>query len=335
MRCLTLADALRSEKTAIHFISRKEPGDAIGIIQARGYAVYTLPPHAQAVEVSPEEDAKECLPLLDHLKPDWLIVDHYRLDKTWQQPLRRQCRQLMVIDDLANRVHDCDLLLDQNWFAADTDCRYANLVPSHCTQLLGPGYAMLQPEFSALRKLLPERDGDIRRILISMGGSDPTNETVKILQALMAPHLRHLAVDVVCGQNHPDMASVESAALERGATRVYSQLPSLAGLMLRADFMIGAGGATTWERFCLGLPALVISTADNQYRPSLRLAEAGYIYFAGQDNEVTAKSLQRQITQIIHNTESCRLQSRAGQRLVSGAGTADVASVLTRIISPT
>jgi UDP-2,4-diacetamido-2,4,6-trideoxy-beta-L-altropyranose hydrolase len=343
MRCLALADEFTYQKADVSFISRLLPGHVIELVRQRGYPVYTLPAPAQDRIVpspgshqhwlgcSQTEDANQCMPILQQLAPDWLIVDHYALDESWHQQVRHCQKHLMVIDDLADRKHDCDLLLDQNWFSTATASRYDNLVPAHCVKLLGPAYALLKPEFGTLRKLLPERDGQVGRVLISMGGGDPTNETLKAVQALMAADLRHLLLDVVCGVNHHDMPSLQAAAAERGNTNLYRSLPSLAGLMARADLMIGAGGTTTWERMCLGLPAIVISTAQNQYLPNLNLAHDGYIFFAGKDSEVSVQSLQHLIRSVIIDKKACQQQSFAGQNLVTGSGVVQVIRTLIHI----
>lgn len=340
MRCLSLADELYKHQAEISFITRALNGHVIDTIKFRGYQVYELPTAAEITDISSNssyehwlgcstiDDANQSVALLKQLEPDWIIVDHYALDITWQQIVRHCQGHLMVIDDLANRIHDCDLLLDQNWFSGNTLTRYNSLVPANCTKLLGPAYALLKPEFVTLRDLLPPRDGCISRILISMGGSDPTNETLKVLKALMAADLRHLVLDVVCGANHHDMHRIELAAAERGATNLYRSVPSLAGFMAKADLMIGAGGTTTWERMCLGLPAIVISTAENQYLPNLNLANDGYIFFGGRENEVTINSLQELIRKVIKDKNACKQQSAEGQALVNGKGTSIVVNTL-------
>ncbi|WP_337841111.1 UDP-2,4-diacetamido-2,4,6-trideoxy-beta-L-altropyranose hydrolase [Rheinheimera sp.] len=334
MRCLALADALRDSGVQAEFISRQLTGHTISQTEQRGYRVYPLPApveplsslqntglrHQAWLGCSQAEDAAQCAPILQQIKPDWLIVDHYALDIEWENALTPYRKQLMVIDDLADRPHNCNLLLDQNWFSASTQSRYDPLVPADCVKMLGPAFALLKPEFSQLRLLLPAKDGYIRRVLVSMGGSDPSNETLKVLRALMQPELQHLVVDVVCGVNHQDMKAIEDMAAQRGATNIYRSLPTLSGLMARADLMIGAGGTTTWERMCLGLPAIVISLAANQYQPNLSLAQDGYILFAGPKEEVTIEKLQQLICSLTDNRNLYLQLSQAAQILVTGTG---------------
>ena len=333
MRCLALADAMRDSGVQAEFISRQLTGHTISLTEQRGYRVYPLPApveplssqhsglrHQAWLGCSQQEDAAQCAAILQQIKPDWLIVDHYAIDLEWENALTPYRKHLMVIDDLADRPHSCDLLLDQNWFSAATQSRYDHLVPATCVKMLGPAFALLKPEFGQLRLLLPAKDGYIRRVLVSMGGSDPSNETLKVLRALMKPELQHLVVDVVCGVNHQDIKAIEDIAAQRGATNIYRSLPTLSGLMARADLMIGDGGTTTWERMCLGLPAIVISLAANQYQPNLSLAQDGYIVFAGPKEDVTIEQLQQLICSLTDNRNLYLQLSQAAQTLVTGTG---------------
>ncbi|MCX7596049.1 MAG: hypothetical protein N2235_20290, partial [Fischerella sp.] len=143
MRCLTLATALREEGATCLFICRNHHNNIIPIVRQKGFTVYELPTGkepttAADLGVSPEQDAEQTKQVIKSLEatPDWLIVDHYGIDKAWEQHLRPVVKQIFVIDDLANRPHDCDVLLDQNY--THRWDRYEGLVPKDCCQLLGP-----------------------------------------------------------------------------------------------------------------------------------------------------------------------------------------------------
>lgn len=167
MRCLTLADQLRSEDSAVAFACRDLPGGLFDLLQTHGYR-YARLPSATPGSNAQQDDAEATLEAAEKLFPDgldWLVVDHYGLDATWERMLRPHVRKLMVIDDLANRPHDCDLLLDQNYYR-DLDRRYHGLVPEQCITLLGPTYVLLRPEFADARQQLRLRDGSVRRILV-------------------------------------------------------------------------------------------------------------------------------------------------------------------------
>jgi UDP-2,4-diacetamido-2,4,6-trideoxy-beta-L-altropyranose hydrolase len=332
MRCLTLADELRQRGAEVIFICREHSGNLIGTVENRGYRVERLPQsdteyisknndvaHAAWLGATWQQDASEAIATLGGNKPEWLIIDHYSLDQRWEKELRPHVGKIMVIDDLADRPHDCDLLLDQNWFARQLNNRYDALVPAYCTKLLGPRYALLKPEYDQLRTLMPPRDGMVRRVLVFMGGSDPTNETVKVLKALMASDLANLVVDVVIGVNHPDPAGVEALVAARHPTVLHYNLPSLAGIMARADLMIGAGGTTTWERMCLGLPSIVISIASNQTATSMALMEAGYINFVGEKSGVTANDITKAVRHSVMSPNELKTQSERTRTLVPSA----------------
>lgn len=336
MRCLTLADALADKGAHCIFICREHAGNLIEHIRSKGYAVYSLSighgadtdlAHSPLLGATQAKDADFCLPLLAEMKPDWVVVDHYALDARWENAMAEHCGHVMVIDDLADRKHVCALMLDQNWFADDTLDRYNELVPAECKLYLGPEYALLKPEYSALRAGTgsQSRTGHVKKILIFLGGSDPSNQTAKILRGLSVSSLLHLEVDVIVGRNHPNIDEVVHLTLRRGGGRVHHNLPTLANLMVDADLMIGAGGSTTWERMCLGLPSIVISVAANQTATNLSLMNAGYITFLGDMNKVTSEAVAEAVEQCISNPSMLRIQSQRGRQLVNGKG-ADVIS---------
>ncbi len=336
VRCLTLAEALRARGASCLFVSRNHPGNMLSHIQANGFEVLSLPEspgavvlpvvaqpvpaHANWLGVDWETDAGQTLDAISGMAVDWLVVDHYAIDARWERRLRPASKRLVVIDDLADRSHECDLLLDQNWFGEQTQDRYRSLVPASCRCMLGPGYALLRPEYAKLRVLMPPRDGIVRRVLVFMGGSDPHNQTGDVLDALMQLGLDQLVVDVVIGVNHPDPQDIARKVAARPASNLFSGLPSLAGLMARADLMIGGGGSTTWERMCLGLPAVVISIADNQTPTNFALTKAGYIDFLGKGDQVTVDMIAAAVRAKLADVGRMQLMSRLSQELVQGAG---------------
>ena len=298
MRCRTLARELRRRGSQITFLCRQQPGDLIRLLEQE-FSVLALPEQPLApsdglegrdlygawLGCSQQQDLADCLAAL---KPagscgaQWLVVDHYGLDASWERAMREglgsePTPQLLVIDDLADRPHICDLLLDQNFFGEATVQRYQGLVPLHCRQLQGPQYALLGSEYAQLHPLVPSRR-ELRRVLVFFGGVDPANYTCQAIKALMEPELAHLAVDVVLGLQCSHREAVEALVARRPYTTLHGPQPSLAGLIARVDLAIGAGGATTWERACLGLPSVVLPIAANQLSSSEALAAAGLIY---------------------------------------------------------
>ncbi|MGB7399891.1 UDP-2,4-diacetamido-2,4,6-trideoxy-beta-L-altropyranose hydrolase [Castellaniella sp.] len=332
MRCLTLADTLAAKGAECHFICRDHPGNLIDLVRRRGFQVHALPveadwvssegglAHAAWLGSDWQTDAQQSECVLKDAQCDWLIVDHYALDSSWESALQPYYQKLMVIDDLADRHHACSLLLDQNWHGDKTPHRYDLLLPPNTVRLLGPQYALLRPEYAQLRSLMPPRDGLVRRVLVFMGGSDPTNQTAKVLRALSRPDLSWIVVDVVIGANHPDPTGLVALAENRPGTILHTGLPSLAGLMARADLMISAGGSTTWERMCLGLPCLVISIADNQTPIQTTLMLAGFGRFLGEMDQVDCGKVADTVVWSTENRIELVRQGTKCQSLVDGAG---------------
>ena len=341
MRCLTLAEALRKRGAQIRFICREQPGNLIAQLQQEAMPVTILPApaiknatsdenYAAWLGVTQAEDAEQSIKAINGEKPDWLVVDHYGLDVEWERWLRPYVSKLMVIDDLANRRHDCDVLLDQN-YSSEGERRYADLVPDTCKLLMGPHYALLRLEYAEYRKTLRIRDGKVKRVLVFFGGSDPQNMTGMALEALSHTELRHLYVDVVIGANNPHRDALEKQSRKRTRTTVYGSRPHLADLMAQVDLAIGAGGATTWERMCLGLPTVVVSLAENQLPASGALAEAKLIHYAGHFSSIKIDHLTQLLQTLIQSTERLTGLAMQNQLQVDGLG----ALRLVEVMSPT
>lgn len=318
MRCATLADALRERGAETGFLCRDVKGNLISWLQAKGHRVEVL--------ADPEDwgaDARQTSTFLDRVGPiDWLVVDHYALDARWEKALRPHVQRLMVIDDLANRPHSCDLLLDQNLCEA-ADARYEGLLNEDCERLLGPRYALLRPEFVEQRPDATSRDGQVRRLLISFGGSDPTGETIKALEALRL--LPPIPTDVLIGPANPWRRQIEELASHLPLVTCRPPSDRVADLMVQADLCLGSGGSTNWERCCLGLPGLVITVAANQEEATRVLAESGAILSLGPSAHVTPERLATALSVAASTPSLLRHMASVGQTLVDGCGTERVA----------
>lgn len=294
VRCLTLADALRGQGEECHFISRSHPGNLVQVIRQRSYSVTVLPAggpssleassllqqpaHSAWLGCAWPSDAKQTRAILASLQPDWLVVDHYALDQRWELAVAPHCRQLLVIDDLADRPHSCHLLLDQNLGRHPDD--YRSLVPAHCKVLTGPHYALLRPEFAALRAYSLQRrqaQPALRQLLITMGGVDQANVTGTVLQALKNCALPgDCRITVVMGLTAPWLQNVRALAAQmHWPTEVLVNINNMAQRMADSDLAIGAAGSTSWERCCLGLPTLMVVLAENQ-QPGAQALEAAH-----------------------------------------------------------
>lgn len=320
MRCLTLAHRLQKEKNAkVVFVMRVLPGNLIGVVEKQGFEVLKLPPANQKynlngyglwLTVPMEVDAQQTIEVLQHYLQDHgcdvvdrLIVDSYALDEQWELMLRPYCREIMVIDDLADRRHDCDILLDQNFYL-NKDARYAGLVPEHCKMLLGPEHALLREEFREAKKHLRKRDGNIKNILVFYGGSDLTNETEKAIKALVQLHDEgyRFTADVITGVSNSRREKIEKICSKYHFLHYYCQVSNMAEFMNKADLMLGAGGSTTWERLYMELPALVTAVAENQIQGCRDCSQAGLIDYLGESEKVTVDVIVNALFAQLYNT---------------------------------
>ncbi|MES2400007.1 MAG: UDP-2,4-diacetamido-2,4,6-trideoxy-beta-L-altropyranose hydrolase [Pseudomonadota bacterium] len=310
MRCLTLANVLRERGAEINFICREHPGHLCDLVAQRGFVVHRLPlaeegvnhlpGHAGWLGASWEADAEQTRHVIQGLggAADVLVVDHYAVDHRWETALRPSASRILAIDDLADRVHDCDLLLDQNFFS-DLSTRYDGKVPPGCVTLLGPDYALLQPVYAELHSQVELRDGPVRRIFVFFGGADTENLTGLSVAAFQEIDRSDIRMDVVMTEKNSRYQAIEKAIQGWSNIHLHGPLPSLGPLMATADLAIGAGGATVWERFCLGLPSVVISLAENQKPVCGDLARTGLIQYLGHKDQVTMEVLRNALRRVI------------------------------------
>jgi UDP-2,4-diacetamido-2,4,6-trideoxy-beta-L-altropyranose hydrolase len=277
MRCLTIARSLQGHSNIIEFICRKHKGNLIDVIRSNGFNVFDLEllENSKAddklfyscwLRVTQKEDAEDCISAIQPEKVDWLIVDHYSIDEDWEKELKQYCKQIMVIDDLADRKHLCDILLDQTFGRNKED--YSSLVRKSCKLLLGSKYAILRPEFFKWRQYSLKRRSNFKfnQLLISMGGIDVDNFTERVIQILDKCNLPNdIVIIVIVGKFFPNLKSIKSRLdnlVYKSEIRV--DVDNMAEIMANSDIAIGAAGSSTWERCCLGLPTIQVVTADNQ-----------------------------------------------------------------------
>lgn len=302
MRCLTLANALRQEGAESTFICRAHAGHLGDWIAQSGHAVILLPlaqtdtptpteavpPHANWLGCDWHNDAQQTQEALQSTAVNWLIVDHYALDARWEKALRPMCDHLMVIDDLADRPHDCDVLLDQN-LGRSVD-HYRPLIPHSAQALVGPHYALLRPEFALQRtnSLARRKAPQLQHILITLGGIDKENHTSAVLHALMQSKLpTSCRITVVMGQHAPALADIQNMAKHMPwSTSVLVNVSNMAELMAGCDLVIGAAGGTAWERCSLGVPSLVLITAANQRTGAEALEKIGAIKIVAHPSDL-------------------------------------------------
>jgi UDP-2,4-diacetamido-2,4,6-trideoxy-beta-L-altropyranose hydrolase len=327
MRCLTLADVLKSQGAACLFICRLQPGHLFDLIRARGHAILAVSDGGSEVGRNWAADAAQTRSAIGGLYPDWLIVDHYQLGLEWECEIKSAAARLLAIDDIG-RAHRCDILLDQNLHNS-VHALYRRSLNDETQLLLGSEFALVRPEFTNLRtQALRRRHGSLTRLLVTMGGSDPGNETSKVLEGLQAGWQSEWTVDVVVGGSNPYVNSVADACARLPNVTLHVQTEKMAELMLAADCAITAGGSTTWERCCLGLPALVTVLSDDQLAIAEAVAKAGAQVILGRDSELVAADYAGSIAAL--TPVSLREMSAAAAAICDGRGAERVAARLHR-----
>lgn len=268
------------------FVSANIDTFLASMIRRAGHGSSTLPAPSAAADAdagwdhgpwsadAQRADAEAFRASITGSEPAWIVVDHYNLDERWERIVRGRAR-VLVLDDLANRTHDCDLLLDHT-YGRDA-ANYRDLAPAHCRVLTGPLYSPMRPEFAAERHASLERrakDPRLRRLLVSLGGTDLRGVTERVVDAIL-PVRGIEALDVVVGVSAPSLTAIERLAMQDDRLALHIDTNRMAELMRDADVAIGAAGTTSWERCCLGLPSITLVIADNQRTVAANLEEAG------------------------------------------------------------
>ena len=336
MRCLALANELKVQDVDVQFIIRAHDGHLEKIIQQNGFKTTLLPKsqsgyeneqsdpvHAHWLGLSWKIDAQETIQAIGDYDLDWLIVDHYGIDCRWHNELRNVARKIMVIDDLADRQLDCDLLLDQTFGRKE---EYRSLIPENCRQLLGAKYALLRPEFALLRNsALNKRTSfnGVDNILITMGGMDPDNVTSRILKMLSAVKWdKNPVINVVLNKMSPHLKIVsEQVKSHPLQVNVLTNVNNMAELMLDADFCVGAAGSTSWERCTLGLPTLVVCLAENQKDILHNLEDAGIHTILSDFDINSIHPVVEKFKELLNNNILINKMSAASFNVCDGRGT--------------
>ncbi len=321
LRCLGLADELARRGHRVIFITVEAAGHLMEMVRARGYECVALAAAADA-----REDGSLTMGVISRLGAavDWLIVDHYGLDSEWETLVRPSVRRLLVLDDLADRQHEADALLDP---VHSDESAYRGLVPARTRLLLGPQYVLLRREFFS-RRQTPRVIGPVHRILITFGGNDPLNLTGLVLRALAAPDFAALRLDVTLGTSNMRLEEVRRQANSLPNVTVYVQHPKLSELMEVADLCVGAGGTTTWERCYLGLPTLIAILADNQRDFAAYCNRIGVARLIGEGENLRVEDIRSAVLSAMEDEAWRAACSVTGQALVDGQGIARVIDVL-------
>ena len=313
MRCFSLAQIFKEKNMQISFITRKIPNNISYFLKENGINVYYL----NGEKYSWKNDAIQTKKIIENFdEVDWLIVDNYKLDFKWEKFLKPFVKKLMVIDDMTLRTHDCSLLLDQNYYEKPKNM-YKNFVPKKCKMLIGPKFALLRSEFYQERKKLKEKNRQMKRIFISFGGSE-SSEIMKIIDVVKELDHSKINVDLLLTESSKYL-KIKNLFSKFTNITIHHQNFSVVKLMKNADLAIGAGGSSTWERCCLGLPSIVTVSAKNQLQLTKEIEKKGCIINLGISKKITSDDYLN----IINNLNKSKLlqMSKNALKLVDGKGT--------------
>ncbi|WP_340005373.1 UDP-2,4-diacetamido-2,4,6-trideoxy-beta-L-altropyranose hydrolase [Paenibacillus sp. FSL K6-0276] len=328
MRCLSLSVELIRKKHTVVFVCRLLHPYLRILITNQGCDILEI---ESKEPVGSTEESEYVVSLIKKEyainQTDWIIVDHYSISYSYESILRNLFSNILVIDDLADRRHDCDMLLDTNLNNGNE--KYNKLVASSVTQLIGPKYALLRQEFlderSNINDKFPEH---IQSIFVCFGGTDPSNETLKTIKAL-EPVLNDITkVKIVLGRTNPHVEELINLFENNSKLEFLIQPSSIAQEMVSCDMAICAGGSMTWERYCMGLPAIVIAIADNQIEVANYGQSIGIDKYIGVSSLVTEADITRSIRQLVHPATWLREARELAMESVDGNGVSRVVNYL-------
>lgn len=343
MRCLALAEGLRNSGSKPIFLSRNLPGNISNKVRESGFQLIELPPPpdssarlsrrknstvADWLGVSWEQDVRDCQAALAGVDVDAYCVDHYALDRRWEEKMGHDRSFMIVLDDLADRLHQCHLLLDANLGRKKED--YVSLVDNGTSLLIGPDYALLRPEFAMWRKRSKERriDGALNSVVVSMGGADKANVTGRIISAFAGMNFGpEFKLTVILGQSSPYVKQVRKMLENLDfQSSLKVNVSDMAATMSENDLAIGGVGGTAWERCCLALPSLLVVMAENQRAGAEALADVGAGILLGYDADFETE-FKAAITKM-QIRDNLRLMSTAAASIADGKGVERVCGII-------
>jgi len=298
MRCINLANMLRNAGAVIEFITQNLPGNSDEKITENNFRYHVLgsikndnhhevcDEHIKWFGVAQKQDMLDTVEVVKGSKVDWIIVDHYALDYKWEIGLKNYTEKIMVIDDLVNRRHYCDLLLDQN-LHNNANSEYRDLLLSNKTKIfLGPSYSLLSSSFND-SNLLRKRTGRLNHLLIYLGGGDKAHIFLKtVVESLSLLVESKFSITIIAGDSY-DEVQLDVKYLEIKDIDVLKFTNDMPKMICLSDLAIGACGISQWERCVLGLPSIVAVTADNQIKDAEALDKLGAVINLGNSEYIS------------------------------------------------
>jgi UDP-2,4-diacetamido-2,4,6-trideoxy-beta-L-altropyranose hydrolase len=348
VRCLALANGLKGKGHHVSFLSQSLPGNLSPIVDKQGFVVHSLQPrnreivhsnnnpaiaNAESLGIDWQDDANQCVKALSamQLEPDWLVVDHYALDSRWELAVKKFCNRILVIDDLANRPHDCDVLLDQ--VCTNTSEQYRGLIPDRCHLLLGGLYVLLRPEFAEARSEdeASVNHPDKRIVHVFFGTSDEPAHTIRFGRLLLA-NFPTLILRIAVGTTFKHVQKLVDLSQSFPGRVDWSQgVTNMARHMRGCWIAVGTPGMSTWERACMGLPAVHLTNSNSQTAILTSLKTTGFCDWLGSIDSISDKDFVSGISAFLDDESRLAAMREKGLAAIDGKGVQRAVADLTSL----
>ena len=309
-RCLNLANSI--ENANIEFICKNFNNNSSNILKNK-YKVHLIKSQNNInlnintwLGESQFEDAKKTIEIIKNKNIDWLFIDHYNINKEWEDYLKPHVKKIFVIDDYTNRHHNCDILLNQQ---IEND--KINIIPNTCKLLLGRKYILIKEKYLKIsqEKQYPTK---LKRINIFMGGGDPSNETLKIIKICYNLNNKlnnPFIFDIVVGSSNKNKEIIKKYCKNKKEFNFYYNIDFMEKLLLNTDLAIGACGGTSYERCIMKVPTLVICIAENQKTVLQKFIDNNTIKYLGTINDNYEKKLINNMLYFYNNINELKKMS--------------------------
>ncbi len=313
MRCLALARAWQDAGGQVTFITDCQSDGLRQRLREEGFGTHLL---AHPYPHNSDWDRTKGI-LINH-KTTWVVLDGYHFDEAYQQRIRDCGHRLLVIDDMAHLKHYfADIVLNQNLHAEQL--HYSGEAYTHW--LLGTRYVLLRREFLAWKNWKREITKVAQHVLVTMGGGDPKNSTLGVIQVLQDIDVPGLEAVVVVGASNPHLKLLKAATKQsRIPINLIEDARNMPELMAWADIAISAGGSTAWELAFMGLPAIFLPLTDNQRPITRSLASAGAALDLGYYSEATPVDIRKALVLFLSEKKVRVKMTQRGRQLVDGEG---------------
>jgi UDP-2,4-diacetamido-2,4,6-trideoxy-beta-L-altropyranose hydrolase len=323
-RCLNLANKLLNERNSIYFITNTLSSSNSNLIRGFGFK------HIEISKNSNDNGLDETLEITKKLgSVGSIVIDHYQIGFEWEKRVSFLIPRLVVIDDLANRAHHCHYLIDQTLGRLKSD--YTKLVASDCKLLLGSEYSLISRDYTMLREKSIEKrqhTDQLNKILVAFGGGDPSIALLKVsddLALLEKKYTIYFVTRSTMDAKDELMAKLNNTHHD---VKVFTDISDLSELVYMSDLSVGAGGISSYERCCLGLPTVLIKLADNQSGNASSLQSAGAVYYLGSICDIVRGAIAKAINNIMSNYDFWKSISDKSILVCDGQGVSNIARII-------